>query len=215
LTASEKLRNARIGDETVITYDADCHDNYAAPAFFSTIKDCNSRSRVWHLPSIPLATTSEGKDAEAQQAKIRLIVPSTSSSGDSKGENKESQRWRNEGGLFIPELCKECKFPGSGWAHLGALDTDCKLQPIGVNLFGRPSSKDSLLLRLKHQEVGEPAKLAARFVGRRCFVEWPFLREALVSSVSDGVLRWSWVRYVTHTRTPSSVIFVSGRHETT
>lgn len=67
-----------------------------------------------------------------------------------------------------------------------------------------------MLCLSQEPEVGDAQKVAARFVGRRslfpcsphlahvrlcdcrCFVDWPFLKEALVAAASDGQTKWTW-----------------------
>ena len=57
---------------------------------------------------------------------------------------------------------------------------------VSVNVFGRDSSKESLVVSPAFTPPADPVKLARKFTGRRCFVEWPYLREALVVAACDG-----------------------------
>eukprot|EP00462_Mataza_sp_D1_P018545 CAMPEP_0175137042 /NCGR_PEP_ID=MMETSP0087-20121206/9601_1 /TAXON_ID=136419 /ORGANISM="Unknown Unknown, Strain D1" /LENGTH=1555 /DNA_ID=CAMNT_0016419845 /DNA_START=44 /DNA_END=4711 /DNA_ORIENTATION=- len=89
-----------------------------------------------------------------------------------------------EKGHFVPALCSDVQLPANGYPHIRSLKCEGALRPAGVNVFGRPSSKESLILTVD-LPVKDTKKFATKFVGRRCFIDWPYLKEALVVSATD------------------------------
>ena len=75
-----------------------------------------------------------------------------------------------------------------GFPTLHTVPATAKLVMAGVTVFGTPSRKESLILRVPDLGPGAPSAEAAGalMLGRRCFVSWPFLQEALVVGVSDA-----------------------------
>eukprot|EP00854_Cymbomonas_tetramitiformis_P005821 gene5821-7022_t len=64
------------------------------------------------------------------------------------------------------------------------------LRKAGVNVFGQPSKKESLILRINdrtaHGAQVSAALVAPAVLGRRCHIGWPYLREAVIHTVSDA-----------------------------
>ena len=78
-----------------------------------------------------------------------------------------------------------------GFPTLHTVPTTAKLVMAGVTVFGTPSRKESLILRVPDLGASAPSAeaAAALMLGRRCFVTWPFLQEALVVGVSDATTK--------------------------
>ena len=78
----------------------------------------------------------------------------------------------------------------AGYPTLRTLQCDMRREMAAVNVLGTASKKDSVIVRL--DQVAESLKVATAeavaqaTMGQRCFVEWPYLREALVVAVSDA-----------------------------
>ena len=61
-----------------------------------------------------------------------------------------------------------------------------RLDTVGVNVFGNPSKKESLVMELRGMNsVSAPYdKIAKVLLGERCWVDWPYLSEAVISGIS-------------------------------
>lgn len=77
--------------------------------------------------------------------------------------------------------------PG-GFPTLKTLPCTGSLKNARVNVFGNPSKKESLVLFLKDLSglSVTAADVAPGVLGKRCFVQWPYLKEAQVVAVSDA-----------------------------
>jgi 5'-3' exoribonuclease 1 len=111
---------------------------------------------------------------------------------------------RTANGKFVARLCRGVKVPSPGYPCLRAYDTmDTTLQAVELNVFGFPSRKATLLLKPQRPTESEKAaggttvdedgdvdvdldKASEALLGRKCFIGFPHLREALVVSVCDG-----------------------------
>ncbi len=66
----------------------------------------------------------------------------------------------------------------SALAHLPPAQVKAVLKSAAVNVLGTPSRKESLILALP--DLGNTkvpaAKLAPALLGKRCFVQWPYLQ---------------------------------------
>lgn len=92
---------------------------------------------------------------------------------------------------FTASLLKGTKLgtasPG-GFPTFKTLPCTGSLKNARVNVFGNPSKKESLILFLKDLSglaVGA-SDVAPSVLGKRCFVQWPYLKEAQVVAVSDA-----------------------------
>jgi 5'-3' exoribonuclease 1 len=101
---------------------------------------------------------------------------------------------------FTPMLVPGTKSGGAGppgFPTLRTLAVTGELRKAGVAVFGMPSRKESLMLRVKDLAVGgggpggapPAAAVAAVLAGQRAWVKWPYLQEALVEAVSDAACR--------------------------
>jgi 5'-3' exoribonuclease 1 len=94
-------------------------------------------------------------------------------------------------GLFRPELCKGVTVPFATFPYLKSLPIRVKLvKNSGVNVFGRNSKKESLIVEVDHVKHklsnASLEALALNCVNRLLFIDYPFFRLALVDEVSDG-----------------------------
>ena len=92
---------------------------------------------------------------------------------------------------FEPKLVKGTKLGALspvGFPTLKTLKATARLAPIGVNVFGMTSRRDSVVLAFQDMEDGAmtPQQVAPVILGERCFVRWPWLQEAVVTGVSDA-----------------------------
>ena len=211
LSTVERLRNVRVGDEYIYEFDAGNRDTYPPPLpGFAPIKECQSKVSVWTLPLIPLSSRSIEQAASfaAVAAVSRLTTtPRSANSAASSSSSSTSadplvdlhvkplaeyeaqeQAPVPEEGNFIPTVPKGCRRPYPGFPSLLALKTTSELRSIGVDVFGSASRKDTLVLAVQQGQLGTDAQMqqASQLVGKRVWVEWPYLREAEVVSVTDG-----------------------------
>jgi len=61
----------------------------------------------------------------------------------------------------------------------------------GVNVFGNPSRKESTIVRVANSVHPEKniEKIQEEWLGKPCFVNWPYLSEAIVVGMTDGKQR--------------------------
>ena len=216
LSMLEKLRNVRVGDEYIYEYDPNNRDSYPAPLpGFVGIVECQSKVSVWTLPLIPLSSRSIEQAASfaavADVSKLTTTPRSANSassptasaasaSGDSLVDlHVKPLAWYEaqelvpvpDEGSFLPSVPKGCRQPYPGFPSLLALKSTPQLRAIGVDVFGSASRKDTLVLALQQGEQPTDTQMqqASQLVGKRVWVEWPYLREAEVVSVTDGRTR--------------------------
>ena len=209
LSVIEKLRNVRVGDEYIYEYDENNRDTYPPPLpGLPSIKECQSKVSVWTLPLIPLSSRSIEQAASfaAVAAVSQLTTTPRSATSSSPSTDATSsplvdlhvkplaeyeaqeQAALPEEGNFIPTVPKGCTRPYPGFPSLLALNTTSQLRAIGVDVFGSASRKDTLVLALQQGEQSSDAQMqsVSHLIGKRVWVEWPYLREAEVVSVTDG-----------------------------
>jgi len=86
-----------------------------------------------------------------------------------------------------------------GFPTLKTIQMSGRLERAGINVFGMPSRKESVVLQLKDLGVSPGVEaVAGVLVGQKCWVMWPYLQEAVVEAVSDAEKKC--------TRAPSSRI---------
>ncbi|KAK9818370.1 hypothetical protein WJX72_011521 [[Myrmecia] bisecta] len=101
---------------------------------------------------------------------------------------------RNMSG-FVPRLVPGTKMgPGgpAGFPTLSTLSVTPQLKAAGVEVFGQPSKKESLILQIKDTLAAAMAagnitaiQVADTICGQRCWIKWPYMQEAIVQAVSD------------------------------
>lgn len=78
------------------------------------------------------------------------------------------------------------KYALAGFPSLYNLDFDALIQKHGVVVFNQPSRKDSIVIATKNNFKDQSAKdLSRELIGKRIFINWPFLQEAFVVALSD------------------------------
>lgn len=74
-----------------------------------------------------------------------------------------------------------------GFPTLKTIQMTGRLERAGINVFGMPSRKESVVLQLKDLGVSPGVEaVAGVLVGQKCWVMWPYLQEAMVEAVSDA-----------------------------
>eukprot|EP00808_Paulinella_micropora_P002684 g61129.t1 len=195
LTRAETARNARVGTEWLCSYDAGAAPVDVAsplPKHFSSLKRARLSFKPWLLPPIPLDSHKSLLHPAPQEPGTAHFALAAAGVGSKTGE-------------FVPALCPGLVAPAPGYPWLSAHKVNAKLAQVNVNCFGRESKKESLLLSLLLPPellkfLENTQVLAARFVGSRVYVDYPFLKEALVAAASDGVRRYepnAQVKYLT------------------
>jgi len=94
---------------------------------------------------------------------------------------------------FIPRPTPGTTEPLPGFPCLRVFKIDSGLDKVGVDIFGRASSKPSLVLSLPGLKKGLSHRRLAEFFlqpSRSCFVGWPYLREARVCGAFDADTVW-------------------------
>ena len=202
LSTLEKLRNVRVGDEYIYEYDANNKDTYPPPLpGFVPIKECQSKVSVWTLPLIPLSTRSIEQAASfAAVAAVSQITTTTARPSSTSAPlvdlhvkplaeyEAQEQAPAPQEGTFVPTVPEGCKRPHPGFPSLLALKAEPELRAIGIDVFGSASRKDTLVLSVHQGQQPADAQMqfASQLVGKRVWVEWPYLREAEVVSTTDG-----------------------------
>lgn len=87
---------------------------------------------------------------------------------------------------FKPVLLPGCSTPYPGYPSIRALPCKGRLAKVGLNVFGRASAKETLLLCPTSPDIEDSKAFGHKLVGRRCFTGWPYLNEALVMGAIDS-----------------------------
>ena len=78
-----------------------------------------------------------------------------------------------------------------GFPSLATIPYSATLGFHGVNVFNTESQRESMVVTLVNRYEGRKVEeVAAHLLGTRVFVAWPFLTEALVTSLSDEMFRY-------------------------
>ncbi|GAB5353274.1 hypothetical protein AAMO2058_000023200 [Amorphochlora amoebiformis] len=158
LTKEETKRNRRIGTNYVYSYDSNLDP---------TTHEERSEKKVETLPLVK-ATLRGFPDIHNPVSR------------ESPWEFPEKRPFR-------PQIVPGTDRVLPGFPCLRLFRFTSKLIQAGVNIFGRSSSKPSLVLALPGIRKGITCRRLAEFLlgDRTCFVAWPFLREALAVTVFD------------------------------
>ena len=97
-------------------------------------------------------------------------------------------------GLHLVEGLCDGVFLGSsalaGFPSLKTLPHTAQLGYHGVNVFQSESKNKSMILHIDNRFEGRTTEhIAQEMVGKRTFINWPFLQEGLVVAVSDNLFR--------------------------
>lgn len=100
---------------------------------------------------------------------------------------------------LVPGLC-DGVFLGAealaGFPTLQTLPHTAMLGYHGVNVHGSESKNKSMVIHIQNPKEGTKTEAIARdMVGKRTFVGWPFVREAMVVAVSDHLFKFEKVKF--------------------
>ncbi|KAH8112662.1 exonuclease II [Phellopilus nigrolimitatus] len=100
---------------------------------------------------------------------------------------------------LVPGLC-DGVFLGAealaGFPTLETLPHTAQLGYHGVNVHGSESKNKSMVVHVQNPYEGaKTEKTASEMVGRRAFVGWPFVREAMVIGVSDQLFKYEKLKF--------------------
>lgn len=100
---------------------------------------------------------------------------------------------------LVPGLC-DGVFLGAealaGFPTLQTLPHTALLGFHGVNVHGSESKNKSMIIHIQNTFEGKKTEaIAKEMVGKRCFVGWPFVREAMVVGVSDSLFKFEKVAF--------------------
>ena len=102
---------------------------------------------------------------------------------------------------LVPGLCEGVLIGVEALAGFPTLQTlrhTAQLGYHGVNVHGSESKNKSMVIHIQNtHEDTKTEKIAADMVGKRAFVNWPFLREAMVVAVSDSHFKYEKVPFGT------------------
>ncbi|KFM72724.1 5'-3' exoribonuclease 1, partial [Stegodyphus mimosarum] len=79
-----------------------------------------------------------------------------------------------------------------GFATLKTLRHSATLRNEKVKVFQSVSQKENMMLTIKEPKEGNMEKIAKDIIGKTIYVGWPHLREAMVISVADGKVKFSF-----------------------
>ena len=100
---------------------------------------------------------------------------------------------------LVPGLC-DGVFLGAealaGFPTLKTLPHTAMLGYHGVNVHGQESKNKSMIIHIQNTFEGKKtADIAREMVGKRMFVGWPFVKEAMVVAVSDELFKFERVGF--------------------
>ncbi|KZV63884.1 hypothetical protein PENSPDRAFT_589169 [Peniophora sp. CONT] len=79
----------------------------------------------------------------------------------------------------------------AGFPSLHTLPHTATLGHHGVNVHGSESRNKSIVIHIKNPfEAQKPEDLAQAHIGKKTFIGWPFLQEAIVVSVSNSLFKY-------------------------
>lgn len=93
----------------------------------------------------------------------------------------------------------------AGFPSLQTLPRTATLGHHGVNVHGSESRNKSMVVHIENIYEGKKVSaIAEEMIGQRTFVNWPFLQEGVVSSVSDPLFKYEKMSVVPGT--PARVV---------
>ncbi|KAF7331483.1 5'-3' exoribonuclease 1 [Mycena kentingensis (nom. inval.)] len=79
----------------------------------------------------------------------------------------------------------------AGFPSLNTLPHTAVLGVHGVNIHGTESKNKSIVVHIQNpHEARKTEDIAREMIGKRTFIGWPFLQEAMVASVSDSLFKY-------------------------
>lgn len=83
----------------------------------------------------------------------------------------------------------------AGFPSLHTLPYRGHLEQAGVTVFQQASKNDTMVITLQNIYDGKKSEdIAREKIGKKVFVGWPYLREAKVLAVSDGLFRYEYIQ---------------------
>ncbi|CAL1299821.1 unnamed protein product [Larinioides sclopetarius] len=76
-----------------------------------------------------------------------------------------------------------------GFPTLRTLKHSAKLKNERVKVFQMVSLKDNMMLKIEEKTEDDINKICEKVLGKIIYVNWPHLREGLVTAISDGITR--------------------------
>ena len=203
LSTVEKLRNIRVADEFVYEYDPTNRETYPSlMPNMPAVVECHSKVAHWKLPPIPLKSATQTSKSVAPKSQPTMTTATSVSAASAASGNvpvdllpptlieADDGLASDEQGRFIPDVPVGCIQPYPGFPYLAAIPSVGRLDIVPVNIFGMESKKDSVILSLTPPAVTDDVtSFAAKYLRQRCWVEWPYLKEAQVVSVFDRNVR--------------------------
>jgi 5'-3' exoribonuclease 1 len=106
-----------------------------------------------------------------------------------------------DGGLeLVPGLLDGVRLGAealAGFPSLKTLPHHVTIGVHGVNVHGSESRNKSIIVHIKNPHEGQKTEDIARtFIGSKVHIGWPFLREGLVSAVSDSLFKYEKITIV-------------------
>lgn len=100
---------------------------------------------------------------------------------------------------LVPGLCDGVALGAealAGFPSLRTLPHTASLGHHGVNVHGSESKNKSMVVHVTNPyENDKTEKIARDMVGKRTFLNWPFLREGMVVAVSDSLFKYEEVTF--------------------
>lgn len=83
----------------------------------------------------------------------------------------------------------------AGFPTLHTLPFSSNLSFHGINVFQRDSKNETMVISIKNPLAGAKSEdIARQLVGKRIYVNWPYLQEAEVLAISDSLFRYEYVQ---------------------
>ncbi|GMM36735.1 chromatin-binding exonuclease [Saccharomycopsis crataegensis] len=173
LTAEEKARNS-YGFDLIYRYNPQVDKFYKSslPHSFKDLEHDNCIELPYELPLI---------DGEVKKSR---------DDDDYYSENMDSKPFNH--------LCRGAKIGVSSLANFPSLKTLPFTSGLAIDylvIFNQPSRSESMILNLQnpHEELLEELTIediAKKYLNQIVYVSWPYLKEAKVISISDGLLSY-------------------------
>lgn len=178
LNAVEVKRNSRRGNEYIYKYNADSKDEVPSPLpeLLPAIHNAMSTEEVYILPNNPVRPDLDLKYDEGL-IPIKVI-----------GQGQDNIPWHVQKVPFQSVLCEGATLSHASFPNLNAIKVAGDLREIQLNVFGRPSSKESLTLTVHNQlnlHTVPTSKVAPLLVGNKAYI-FPTMVEALVVEARDN-----------------------------
>eukprot|EP01113_Clastostelium_recurvatum_P022706 TRINITY_DN2717_c0_g1_i2.p1 TRINITY_DN2717_c0_g1~~TRINITY_DN2717_c0_g1_i2.p1 ORF type:complete len:1752 (+),score=474.29 TRINITY_DN2717_c0_g1_i2:141-5396(+) len=179
LSEDERFRN-RVGRALLFQFDRASAGTWSSPGNnFTPLQNCMTRCEEITLPDIPphlMAMRPDGitrNDDKPDMQNVFHLLPGTKL------------------GVEAP----------SGFPTLQTMPFETQTRHVSANIFGRPSQQETVVVKILTPDSNLPnmdrnsippessihnaEAVAASMLGQRCYVNWPYLKEAIVVGVTD------------------------------